>query len=209
MSTEHEHHDGHHEELTAEEVRTRAVEQLLREKGVVTEEEIENFVKAIESSVGFMLGAKVVAHAWKDPKFKQQLLADANQAIEGIGIDTADTKIVVIENTPTTHNVVCCTLCSCYPWRILGLPPTWYKSSEYRSRVVIDPRAVLKDFGTHIPDDVEVRVWDSTSECRYMVLPLQPAHTERLSEEQLAELVTRDSMVGVTLVPEPSAHASV
>ena len=151
-----------------------------------------------------MNGAKVVARAWVDPTFKQRLLTNATSAIAELGFGGLQGEhMVVVENTPQTHNVVVCTLCSCYPWPVLGLPPAWYKEAAYRSRIVIDPRSVLREFGTELPDDVEVRVWDSSAEVRYLVLPQRPAGTERMSEAELAALVGRDAMIGVTTVASP------
>lgn len=199
-------HDGHHHhehEPTVED-RTRALESLLVEKGILSTGAIDRYLSWIEHDVGPLLGARVVAHAWVDPAFKQRLLQDAPAAIAEIGIDPSGTHLVVVESTPEVHNVVCCTLCSCYPWKLLGLPPTWYKSPAYRSRMVIDPRSVLREFGCEVDESVEVRVWDSTSECRYMVLPERPAGTEHLSEEELVQLVSRDAMVGVTRVDAPT-----
>jgi nitrile hydratase len=201
MSHDHDHHhDG-----PAVERRTRALESLLIEKGVITAEAIDRYLEWVEGDIGPLFGARVVARAWVDPTFKARLLEDAAAAVRELGIDWGGVNLVVVESTPEVHNVVCCTLCSCYPWKLLGLPPTWYKSPPYRSRVVIDPRGVLHEFGLDVPDDIEVRVWDSTSECRYMVLPERPAGTEELSEEELAALVTRDAMVGVARVAAPAA----
>jgi nitrile hydratase len=197
-------HDHRHDE-SAVEHRTRALESLLVEKGFVTTEAIDRTLEGVEQDIGPLLGARVVARAWVDPAFKARLLEDAPEALEEIGIDPGGTRLVVVENSPEVHNVVCCTLCSCYPWKLLGLPPTWYKSPPYRSRVVIDPRGVLGEFGLHVPESVEVRVWDSTSDCRYMVLPERPPGTESLGEEELVALVSRDAMVGVARVEVPSA----
>jgi nitrile hydratase len=197
-------HDHRHDE-SAVEHRTRALESLLVEKGFVTTEAIDRTLERVEQDIGPLLGARVVARAWVDPAFKARLLEDAPAALEEIGIDPGGTRLVVVENSPEVHNVVCCTLCSCYPWKLLGLPPTWYKSPPYRSRVVIDPRGVLGEFGLHVPESVEVRVWDSTSDCRYMVLPERPPGTESLGEEELVALVSRDAMVGVARVEVPSA----
>ncbi|PYM82287.1 MAG: nitrile hydratase subunit alpha [Candidatus Rokuibacteriota bacterium] len=158
-----------------------------------------------ETKVGPRNGARVVAKAWVDPAFKQRLLADSTAAIAELGyIGRQGEDMVVLENTPKVHNVVVCTLCSCYPWPVLGLPPVWYKSGPYRARTVIDPRGVLREFGVDLPDDVEVRVWDSTAELRYLVLPERPRGTGGMSEEQLAELVTRDAMIGVAQVKAPA-----
>lgn len=196
-------HDHQHDD-SAVEHRTRALESLLIEKGFITAEAIDSYLEWVEQDIGPLFGARVVAHAWVDPAFKERLLRDAPAAIQEIGIDVGGAHLVVVENTPDVHNVVCCTLCSCYPWKLLGLPPTWYKSPPYRSRIVIDPRGVLGEFGLHIPDSVGVRVWDSTSECRYMVLPERPPGTEDLSEEELVALVSRDAMVGVARPAAPS-----
>src|SRR5579872_1742890 len=173
-------HDHHHEESSVEN-RTRALESLLIEKGLVTGEAIDRYLEWAEQDIGPLFGARVVARAWLDPDFKTRLLADAPAAVRELGIDPGDTRLIVVENTPAVHNVVCCTLCSCYPWKVLGLPPTWYKSPAYRSRIVIDPRGVLAEFGLRIPDGVDVNVWDSTSDTRYMVLPERPAGTEGMS----------------------------
>ncbi|MBI2963453.1 MAG: nitrile hydratase subunit alpha [Deltaproteobacteria bacterium] len=179
--------------------RARAIESLLAEKGLVSSDMIDQVINAYEHDIGPMLGAKVVARAWIDPAFKRRLLENATAACAELGIGGMQGEhMICVENTPQVHNVVCCTLCSCYPWPVLGLPPTWYKHPQYRARLVADPRALLRDdFGLAIPDDVEVRVWDSSSEIRYWVLPQRPADTEHLSERQLAALVSRDSMIGV------------
>jgi nitrile hydratase len=180
-------------------LRTKALESLLVEKGYVDPATLDAFIDTYEHKVGPHNGAKVVARAWRDPAFKKRLLDDAPKAIAELGLTSGiGDHTVVVENTPTLHNLIVCTLCSCYPFALIGLPPVWYKSAAYRSRAVIDPRGVLREFGTAIGDDVEVRVWDSTAEVRYLVLPERPAGTEGLSEEALASLVTRDSMVGVT-----------
>jgi len=178
-----------------------SVRELLIEKGVLSEDDIRNAVEAMDSR-GPELGAQVVAHAWVDAQFKQSLLQDAPSAVKELGIDIGPLQLMVVENTPKVHNLIVCTLCSCYPRTLLGLPPDWYKSSEYRSRAVREPRSVLLEFGTEIPDEVEVRVHDSTADLRYLVLPQRPAGTEKLTEDELAALVKRDSMVGVTVVPE-------
>jgi nitrile hydratase len=187
--------------------RVRALESLLIEKGLLSTEVVDKVVQTYEKDVGPMNGAKVVAHAWVDPAYRQRLLADGTAAIAelGIGGRGGGDKMVVVENTPSVHNMVVCTLCSCYPWPVLGLPPVWYKSAPYRSRAVIDPRGILKEFGTQVAEDVEVRVWDSTAELRYIVLPERPPGTERLTEEELAALVTRDAMVGVAKVTLPES----
>jgi nitrile hydratase len=178
-----------------------SVRELLIEKGVLSEDDIRNAVEALDSR-GPELGAQVVAHAWVDAQFKQSLLQDAPSAVKTLGIDIGPLQLMVVENTQKVHNLIVCTLCSCYPRTLLGLPPDWYKSSEYRSRAVREPRAVLLEFGTEIPDEVEVRVHDSTADLRYLVLPQRPAGTENLTEHELAALVKRDSMVGVTVVSE-------
>ena len=184
--------------------RVRRLESLLLEKGLVRQDALDRIADIYENDLGPMNGARVVARAWVDPAFKQRLLRDASAAIGELGYGGLQGEhMVVVENTPKVHNVVVCTLCSCYPWPVLGLPPAWYKSPAYRSRVVIDPRSVLAEFGTTLPDEVEVRVWDSSAEIRYLVLPERPSGTEALSEEQLAELVERDAMIGVTRVAAP------
>ncbi len=187
------------EENAVLEKRVEDLEELLIEKGYVSKDTLDEIVRTYETDLGPMNGARVVARAWADPAFKARLLADATAAIAELGFGGLQGEhMVVVENTPEVHNVVVCTLCSCYPWPVLGLPPTWYKSPEYRSRVVIDPRGVLKEFGTTVNESVEVRVWDSSAEIRYLVLPERPAGTDGLSEEELAELVSRDAMIGVT-----------
>ncbi len=178
-------------------LRVKSLESLLVEKGLVQPAALDALVDTFEHKIGPRNGARVVAKAWSDPAYKRRLLEDANKAIAEFGYTGQQGEhMVVVENTPTVHHMVVCTLCSCYPWPTLGLPPVWYKSAPYRSRVVIDPRGVLAEFGVTISDDVEVRVWDSTAEIRYLVLPERPAGTERMSEDQLATLVTRDSMIG-------------
>jgi nitrile hydratase len=184
-------------------LRARAIESLLIEKGYLTEEAVDYVVSAYEHDIGPMRGAKLVAHAWSDPAFKVRLLENASEAAKELGVQGfVGENVMAVENTPDVHNVVCCTLCSCYPWAVLGLPPTWYKSPEYRSRIVREPRAVLADFGLDVQDK-EIRVWDSSSDMRYMVVPERPAGTDGLSEEQLADLVTRDSMIGTGLPKAP------
>jgi nitrile hydratase subunit alpha len=179
-------------------LRTKALESLLVEKGILSTDAIDTIVHAYEQDIGPLNGAKVVARAWVDAAYKQRLLADGTAAVAELGIGGREgVDIVVLENTPTVHNVVVCTLCSCYPWPVLGLPPSWYKSYAYRSRVVREPRLVLREFGLDIPESVEIRVWDSNSDIRYMVLPMRPPGTEHLSEAELVALVTRDAMIGV------------
>ncbi|MDR3466089.1 MAG: nitrile hydratase subunit alpha [Xanthobacteraceae bacterium] len=180
-------------------VRTRALESILVEKGLLDPKALDALVDIYEHKVGPRNGAKVVARAWVDPEYKKRLLSDATTAIKELGFSGLQGEdMVVVENTPEVHNLVVCTLCSCYPWPTLGLPPVWYKSAPYRARAVSDPRGVLKEFGTTLSENVEVRVWDTTAELRYLVLPERPADTENLTEQQLADLVTRDSMIGVT-----------
>jgi len=181
-------------------LRTQALESLLIEKGLITTDVIDAVVRTYEQDVGPLNGAKVVARAWVDPAYRQRLLADGTNAVAELGFSGAQgADIVVLENTASVHNVVVCTLCSCYPWPVLGLPPTWYKSYAYRSRLVREPRTVLGEFGLVLPEAVEVRVWDSNSDIRYMVLPVRPAGSENLSEEELVSLVTRDAMIGTAV----------
>jgi nitrile hydratase subunit alpha len=190
-------------------LRVKALESLLVEKGLVDPAALDALVDTYEHKVGPRNGAKVVARAWADPAYKKRLLSDAAPAIAELGfLGTQGEHMVVVENTPKVHHMVVCTLCSCYPWPVLGLPPVWYKSSAYRSRAVIDPRGVLKEFGLELPADVEVRVWDSTAELRYLVLPERPAGTESLDEEALAALVTRNSMIGVEKVKYPRTEGN-
>jgi nitrile hydratase len=187
-------------------LRVKALESILVEKGMVDPATIDAVIETYESKVGPRNGARVVARAWLDPAYRKRLLADATAAIAELGYGGSQGEhMVVVENTPTVHNLVVCTLCSCYPWPVLGLPPTWYKSAPYRSRAVIDPRGVLREFGVTLNDDVQVRVWDSTAEIRYLVLPERPSGTEGMTEEQLAALVTRNAMVGVAKVSRGGA----
>ena len=182
-------------------LRSQALESLLIEKGLITTDVIDAVVRTYEQDVGPLNGAKVVARAWVDPTYRQRLLTDGTAAVAELGFSGAQgADIVVLENTPSVHNVVVCTLCSCYPWPVLGLPPTWYKSYGYRSRLVREPRTVLGEFGLDLPETVEVRVWDSNSDIRYMVLPERPAGTGHLSEQNLIPLVTRDAMIGTAVV---------
>jgi nitrile hydratase subunit alpha len=182
-------------------LRTEALEQLLTERGLVDPAVMDKFISTYENDVGPLNGAKVVAKAWTDPEYRARLLADGTGAIAELGFKGPQGEhIVVLENTASVHNVVVCTLCSCYPWPVLGLPPSWYKDPAYRARVVREPRTVLAEMGLELPDDVEVKVWDSSSEVRYLVLPERPAGTDGASEEELAALVTRDAMVGVATV---------
>ena len=196
------HGNGHHSHPeSSASLRARALESLLVEKGLTSSDVVDKVISAYEQDVGPRNGAKVVARAWTDPEYKARLLADGSAAVEELGFGGA--LIAVVENTPSVHNLIVCTLCSCYPSALLGLPPTWYKSFAYRSRAVIEPRAVLREFGLELDESVEVRVWDSSSELRYLVLPERPTGTDGLSEEALAELVTRDSMIGVARVQAP------
>jgi nitrile hydratase subunit alpha len=188
-------------------LRTKALETLLVEKGLITTDVIDEIVRLYERDIGPLNGAKVVAKAWQDPAYKQRLLENGTAAVAELGFSGKQgAEMVVLENTPTVHNVVVCTLCSCYPWPVLGLPPTWYKSFAYRSRVVREPRAVLREFGLELPESTEIRVWDSTSEVRYMVLPERPEGTEHLSEAELVPLITRDAMIGVAEAEAPQAQ---
>jgi nitrile hydratase len=187
-------------------LRTKALESLLIEKGLITTDMIDAIVRTYEQDIGPLNGAKVVARAWVDAAYKKRLLEHGTAAIAELGFSGSQgAEIVVLENTPTVHNVVVCTLCSCYPWPVLGLPPSWYKSYAYRSRAVREPRTVLREFGLELPAAVEIRVWDSNSDVRYMVLPERPEGSEQLCEEELAALVTRDSMIGVARVQTPVA----
>lgn len=203
MAHDHDHsHD--HSELPEMDLRVRALESLLVEKGYVDPKALDIIIDTYENKVGPQNGARVVAKAWSDPEFKKWLLEDGSAAIVSLGYSGRQGEHMdVVENTDEVHNMVVCTLCSCYPWSVLGLPPVWYKSAPYRSRAVIDPRGVLAEFGVKVAADREVRVWDSTAEMRYLVLPQRPAGTEGWSEEQLATLVTRDSMIGTGLARLP------
>ena len=198
-------HDGHdhdHQAVPSDlTLRVKALESLLVEKGFVDPAALDALVDTYEHKIGPRNGARVVARAWVDPAYKHRLLANATAAIAELGYcGVQGEDMIVLENTPNIHNLVVCTLCSCYPWPVLGLPPVWYKSSPYRSRSVIDPRGVLREFGLDLPENVEIRVWDSTAEVRYLVLPEKPAGSGTLSEDELAALVTRDSMIGVAKV---------
>jgi len=206
---EHEHADSHHhpEPLSPAEARARAIESLLVEKGLISTDAIDALVQTYEQDIGPLKGARVVARAWVDPDFRARLLADGANTIAEVGIEPSGNQLVVVENTSTVHNLVVCTLCSCYPWAVLGLPPTWYKSFAYRSRVVLEPRTVLREFGLDLDGSVEVRVWDSSAEVRYLVLPERPPDSEGLSEAELAALVTRDAMIGVAKVTAPAPAA--
>ena len=181
--------------------RVRALESLLLEKGVLAPDAVDRVIRRYEADTGPMIGARAVARAWTDPGYKRLLLEQPASALAQFGLDYA--MLVVVENTPAVHNLVVCTLCSCYPWPVLGLPPVWYKSPPYRSRAVIDPRSVLTEFGLTLPAETRIRVWDSTAELRYLVVPQRPAGTEGFTREQLAKLVTRDSMIGTGLAKDP------
>jgi nitrile hydratase len=202
----HDHDDGHDHDrpLSGPALRVKALESLLVEKGLVDPKALDELIDTYETKVGPRNGARVVARAWVDPAYKQRLLANGGAAIAELGFVGRGEDILVLENTPKVRNLVVCTLCSCYPWPVLGLPPAWYKSAPYRSRAVIDPRGVLKELGGEIAEDVEVRVWDSTAELRYLVLPQRPAGTAGWTEERLAEIVTRDAMIGVVEVTIPA-----
>jgi nitrile hydratase subunit alpha len=190
-------------------LRVKSLESLLVEKGLVDPAALDVLIDTMEHRVGPRNGARVVARAWMDPAYKQRLLENAPAAIAELGYTSGQGEhTLVVENSAKVHNLVVCTLCSCYPWPVLGLPPVWYKSAPYRSRAVIDPRGILREFGTQLPDDVEVRVWDSTAELRYLVLPERPSGTEAMNEEQLASLITRDAMVGVAKVRVPSSRGT-
>jgi len=203
--SEHEHGHPHASELSETQLRVRALETILAEKGYVDPAALDRIVEAYETRIGPHIGARVVARAWVDAEFKRQLMENAADAIVAAGLaDRVGDHLIAVENTELTHNMVVCTLCSCYPWDVLGLPPTWYKAAPYRSRAVIDPRGVLADFGVTLPNGTQIRVWDSTAETRFIVIPMQPAGTEDWSEAQLAALVTRDCMVGTGL-PTPDA----
>ena len=218
MSTQppHDHdHDHHVHDAGAEhpwsrpeselELRVSAVEAALLEKGLVSTDAIDAVTELYSDEVGPRNGARVVARAWLDPAYRERLLAHGTAAIRELGYGGAQgDNMVVVENTPQVHNVIVCTLCSCYPWPVLGLPPTWYKSPPYRARVVSEPRAVLREFGVDLAEDVEIRVWDSSAEVRYLVLPMRPPGTEAMSEDELAALVTRDAMIGTATVAAPA-----
>jgi len=208
MPHEHEHdHEGSH--LSEMELRVRALESVLHQKGYIDPAALDLLIERYEKKIGPRNGAGVVAKAWVDQEFKQRLLAEPAQTLASLGYAGMQGEhTAVVENTSRLHNMVVCTLCSCYPWPLLGLPPVWYKSGPYRSRGVIDPRGVLRDFGAELPADTEIRVWDSTAEMRYLVLPMRPLATEGWSEEQLASIVTRDCMIGTGLPQLPSGTAS-
>jgi nitrile hydratase len=210
-SHDHDHQHEHHEhgsELSETQLRVRALETVLTEKGYIDPAALDLIIEAYETKVGPHNGARVVAKAWSDPAFKKALLADASKAVSALGHESrVGDHLVAVENTPALHNMIVCTLCSCYPWEVLGLPPVWYKSAPYRSRAVKDPRGVLADFGVKLPQDTQIRVWDSTAETRFLVLPMRPSGTEGWSEEKLASLVTRNAMIGTGLAKPPKEAA--
>src|ERR1700681_1694284 len=195
-------HD-HGSELSEMQLRVRALESILTEKGYVDPKALDFIVDAYETKIGPHVGARIVAKAWADADFKRRLIENATAAVGSLGHAGGATHLIAVENTPRLHNIVVCTLCSCYPWELLGLPPVWYKSSPYRSRTVLDPRGVLAEFGVTLPPDAEIRVWDSTAETRYIVVPMRPAGTQGWSEDRLATLVTRDAMIGTGLARAP------
>ncbi len=205
----HSHDPAQGSELSEMDARVRALETILTEKGYVDPAALDEIVEAFETRIGPKNGAKIVARAWTDREFKRRLLADATAAANSLGyVSPVGSHLIAVENTPQTHNLVVCTLCSCYPWEVLGLPPVWYKSAPYRSRAVIDPKGVLAEFGVTLPPETEIRIWDSTAETRFIVVPMRPAGTEGWSEERLAELVTRDSMIGTGLAKTPHQMAA-
>jgi len=207
-SGHHPHDHDHGSELSEMQLRVRALETILTEKGYVDPAALDQIVENVETKIGPHIGARIVARAWVDPEFKRRLLADATEAVNSmVGFDPVSSHLIAVENTPRLHHIVVCTLCSCYPWSVLGLPPVWYKSFAYRSRAVIDPKGVLAEFGVTLPADTEIRIWDSTAETRFLVLPMRPNGTDGWSEEELAELVTRDSMVGTGLAKSPQEAA--
>ena len=201
-------HDDHHHVPADTALRVKALETALTDMGLIQTSDLDAIVDLYQNKVGPRNGAQVVARAWVDPEFKAQLLRDGTSAIAGYGFPALQVEdICVVENTPEVHNMIVCTLCSCYPWPVLGLPPTWYKSTAYRSRAVSEPREVLKEFGIELSDDVELKVWDSTAETRYLVLPMRPQGSGGLDEEMLADLVTRNSMIGTDILPSLSGNS--
>jgi nitrile hydratase len=206
MSSDHNQEFDEHSELSEMDVRVRALQSVLAEKGYIDPAALDALIDTYQTKIGPRNGARVVARAWVDPAFHEWLLDDATAAISSLGYTGRQGEhMVAVQNTESRHNLVVCTLCSCYPWSTLGLPPTWYKSAPYRARAVKDPRSVLADFGVHLPQSAEIRVWDSTAEVRYLVIPRRPSSSERMSEEQLAALVTRDSMIGTGLPKTPDS----
>jgi nitrile hydratase len=209
MNETHRHDHEHGSEISETQLRVRALETILTEKGYVEPAALDAIVEAFETRIGPKNGAKVVAKAWADPDFKRRLLDDATAAVSSMGfVSRVGDHLIAVENTPRVHNMIVCTLCSCYPWEVLGLPPIWYKSAPYRSRAVIDPRGVLADFGVTFPATTDIRVWDSTAETRFIVVPMRPAGTEGWSEEKLGGLVTRDCMIGTGLPRRPEEAAA-
>jgi nitrile hydratase subunit alpha len=206
MAHEHDHdHDDEHSELSDMELHVRALRTVLEQKGYIDPAALDVLIDTYETKIGPRNGARIVARSWQDEAYRKWLLSDATAAIASLGYHGRQGEMIIaLENTASVHNLVVCTLCSCYPWPVLGLPPTWYKSAPYRARAVKDPRGVLADFGVQLPESVAIRVWDSTSEVRYLVVPQRPAGSEHLSEEQLADLVTRDSMIGTGLAKGPA-----
>jgi nitrile hydratase len=208
MPHDHSHDHDHGSELSGVQLRVRALETILTEKGYIDPAALDRIVEAYETKIGPHNGARIVAKAWADPDFKRRLLENATAAANSLGyVSRVGADLIAVENTERLHNMVVCTLCSCYPWEVLGLPPVWYKSAPYRSRAVIDPRGVLGDFGVTLPAGTDIRVWDSTAETRFIVLPMRPAGTDGWSEEKLAALVTRDSMIGTGLPRRPDEVA--
>ena len=208
MDHGHDHGEGEGP-LSDIELRVRALESILVQKGYVDPAALDEIVETYETKIGPRNGAKIVARSWVDAEYRKRLFADASAAAAEFGFSgRGGEHLVAVENTPTQHNLVCCTLCSCYPWPVLGLPPVWYKSAPYRSKAVIDPRGVLADFGVTLPKEIEIRVWDSTAEMRYIVVPMRPAGTEHMNEDELADLVTRDSMIGTGLPLAPTRVAA-
>ena len=204
----HDQSHAHGSELSETQLRVRALETVLTEKGYIDPAALDLIVEAYETKVGPHNGARVIARAWSDPAFKRALLEDASKAVRTMGHESrVGDHLVAVENTPQLHNMVVCTLCSCYPWEVLGLPPVWYKSAPYRSRAVKDPRGVLADFGVKLPKETQIRVWDSTAETRFLVMPMRPDGTEGWNEERLAKLVTRDCMIGTGLPKDPRETA--
>ncbi len=207
----HDHDDHSHEhgsELSEMQLRLRALETVLAEKGYVDPAALDAMIDSFETKIGPHIGAQIVARAWTDPEFKNALIADGSKAVQSLGgTNRVGDHLIAVENTPTLHNMVVCTLCSCYPWEVLGLPPVWYKSAPYRARAVNDPRGVLADFGVTLPAGTQIRVWDSTAETRFIVLPMRPAGTDGWSADKLAALVMRDSMIGTGLPKHPQEAA--
>jgi nitrile hydratase subunit alpha len=202
---DHQHASDHGSELSEMQLRVRALETILTEKGYVDPAALDQVIENVETKIGPHIGARIVARAWSDPDFRRRLLANATEAVNTlVDFDPVSNHLIAVENTPEVHNIVVCTLCSCYPWAVLGLPPVWYKSAPYRSRTVIDPKGVLAEFGVKLPPETAIRIWDSTAETRFLVVPMRPAGTDGWGEDALARLVTRDSMVGTGLAKSPA-----